>query len=127
MRVESGRKVLYLANVGDSRGILISGSSSFERLSYDHRATDRAEIERVKRDGGMIMDSRVAGSLAVTRAFGDHALKRDGVTARPHLRRVVLKPTDKFLVMGSDGIWDVLEDEHACKLCREQLTTKEIA
>ena len=127
VRIESGRKVLYLANVGDTRAVLISGSSSFERLSYDHRATDRAEIERVKRDGGMIMEDRVSGSLAITRAFGDHSLKRDGVSAKPHIRRHVLRPTDKFLVIGSDGIWDVLEDENACKLSRDQLTTKEIA
>ena len=111
VRVESGRKVLYVANLGDTRGVLMSGPSSFERLSYDHRATDRAEIERVKRDGGMIMEDRVAGALAITRAFGDHSLKRDGVIAKPHIRRHVLRPTDKFLVMASDGVWDVLEDE----------------
>lgn len=103
--------MLYVANVGDTRAVLMSGPATYERLSYDHRATDKAEVERVKRDGGIVMEDRVAGSLAVTRAFGDHSLKRDGVTAKPHIKRHVLRPTDKFLVMGSDGIWDVLDDE----------------
>ncbi len=127
LRVESGRRILYLANVGDTRAVLMSGPSTFERLSYDHRATDKAEIERVKRDGGMIMEDRVGGALAITRAFGDHSLKRDGVTAKPHIRKHVLRPTDKFLVMASDGVWDILEDEQVCKLSRDTLTTKEIA
>ena len=116
-----------MANVGDTRGVLISGTSNYKRLSYDHKATDKTEIDRVKKEGGIVMDDRVGGALAITRAFGDHALKRDGVTAKPHITKHYLTPADKFLVIGSDGIWDVLEDEDACKLCRDELTTKEIA
>lgn len=56
----------------------------------------------------MVFGDRVGGSLAVTRAFGDHSLKRDGVTAKPFINKHVLKPFDKFLVMASDGVWDVL-------------------
>jgi serine/threonine protein phosphatase PrpC len=64
--------------------------------------------------------------LAITRAFGDYALKRDGVSAKPTITKHTLKPSDKFLVIASDGIWDVLEDEDVCKLCREELSSKEI-
>lgn len=128
MRVETGRKVLYIANVGDTRAVLLSGASNFERLSYDHKSTDRAEIERVKRDGGIIMDDRVGGALAITRAFGDHALKRDGVIAKPYIKKHMLRPSDRYLVIASDGVWDVLEDQDMVKLCcRDDLTTKEIA
>ncbi len=45
-------------------------------MSYDHRATDPAEIERVKSGGGNVIDGRVGGTLALTRAFGDHSLKK---------------------------------------------------
>lgn len=44
------------------------------RMSYDHRATDPTEIERVKMQGGTVVDGRVGGTLALTRAFGDHSL-----------------------------------------------------
>ena len=54
--------------------------------------------------------NRVGGVLAVTRAFGDHALRDSGLTAVPHIVKHVLKPTDKFLVMASDGVWDELSD-----------------
>ena len=54
--------------------------------------------------------NRVGGVLAVTRAFGDHALRDSGLTAVPHIVKHVLKPTDKFFVMASDGVWDELSD-----------------
>jgi protein phosphatase PTC1 len=121
-----GKKVLYVANVGDTRGVMMSGANTFQRVSYDHKATDKQEIDRVKKDGGIIMDERVGGALAITRAFGDYALKRDGVTAKPSITKHFLKPADKFLVIASDGIWDVLEDEDTCKLCRDEISSKEI-
>lgn len=56
------------------------------------------------------MENRVGGSLAVTRAFGDHGLKKEGVIANPYINKHVLKPFDKCVVIASDGVWDVLED-----------------
>lgn len=73
------------------------------------------------------MENRVGGSLAITRAFGDHALKRDGVTAKPFINKHVLRPFDKFLVIASDGVWDVLEDQDAINYCKEEYSTKDIA
>jgi hypothetical protein len=35
---------------------------------------------RVKAEGGSIMDNRVAGGLAITRALGDFSYKNFGVT-----------------------------------------------
>ena len=118
---------MYIANLGDTRAVLVSGASKVERLSYDHRATDKAEIDRVKREGGIIMEDRVCGSLAITRAFGDHALKKDGVSAKPHIKKHQLRPTDRYLVVASDGVWDALEDSDMLKLCKDELNTKEIA
>jgi serine/threonine protein phosphatase PrpC len=110
LRQETGRKVLYLANLGDTRAVLMTGASTAERLSYDHKSTDKSEVDRVRREGGIIMEDRVGGALAITRAFGDHALKKDGVSARPYIKKHMVRPTDRYLVMASDGIWDVLDD-----------------
>ena len=109
VRQEFGHRILYIANVGDTRAVL-SKNGVAERMSQDHKATDEAEINRIKNGGGIVMENRVAGSLAVTRAFGDHALKNDGVTAKPYINKHVLRPFDKFLVIASDGVWDVLTD-----------------
>lgn len=109
VRSEFGHRILYSANVGDTRAVL-SKNGIAERLSQDHKATDLSEVERIKNGGGIVLENRVGGSLAVTRAFGDHSLKSEGVTAKPFINKHVLRPFDKFLVIASDGVWDVLED-----------------
>jgi serine/threonine protein phosphatase PrpC len=48
--------------------------------------------------------------LAITRAFGDFNLKSKGVTAEPFIKRIKI-PKDAILVMASDGIWDVIDDQ----------------
>ena len=75
----------------------------------------------------MVFDNRVGGSLAVSRAFGDHSLKSDGVTAKPFINKHVLRPSDKFLVIASDGVWDVLSDQDAINFCKDEFSTKDIA
>jgi serine/threonine protein phosphatase PrpC len=67
-------------------------------------------VERVRNGGGIVMDNRVGGSLAITRAFGDHSLKKDGVIAKPSVNRHILRSFDKYLVIASDGVWDTIED-----------------
>jgi hypothetical protein len=37
--------------------------------------TDKAEKQRVERCGGYVLNGRVSGMLAVTRALGDHMFK----------------------------------------------------
>ena len=56
------------------------------------------------------MENRVGGSLAVTRAFGDHALKTTGVTAKPFINKHILRPFDKFLVIAKQVLlaWEHL-------------------
>jgi serine/threonine protein phosphatase PrpC len=59
----------------------------------------------------------VGGSLAVTRALGDHALKAGppacGVTADPAIVAREVGATDRFLILASDGLWDVLSEAQA--------------
>jgi protein phosphatase PTC1 len=126
VRREINHNVLYVANVGDTRAVL-SKNGQAQRLSVDHKATDPTEIERVKSLGGSIIDNRVAGGLAITRALGDHAFKTFGVTGQPYIVRHVLRPFDKYLIIATDGIWDTVSDEMAVAECKDDLNTKQIA
>ena len=65
--------------------------------------------------------------MAVTRAFGDHFLKNAGLICTPHIVRHVLKPTDRYLVIASDGVWDELSDQDAINCCIDEVSTKQIA
>ena len=76
--------------MGDTRAIIVR-DDGFERITVDHKASDPSEIERIqyffhvknfvfisiRKAGGFVMKDRVSGQLAVTRALGDLALKKE--------------------------------------------------
>lgn len=85
---DATKRVLYAGNVGDSRAVLVSShhpdhdgsdipSSGYiaTRLTFDHRAEDAEEQQRIKEAGGFVTRNRVLGILAVSRSFGDHGMK----------------------------------------------------
>eukprot|EP00397_Hematodinium_sp_SG-2012_P018287 GEMP01018729.1.p1 GENE.GEMP01018729.1~~GEMP01018729.1.p1 ORF type:complete len:469 (+),score=70.36 GEMP01018729.1:99-1505(+) len=109
-----GRK-LYVANVGDSRCVLVSGEKEI-RASIDHRANDPDEMLRVQSEGGIISRGRVGGQLMLTRALGDFSLKNIGVSCMPYTTCKHLKPDDAIII-ASDGLWDVLSDADAGRIC----------
>lgn len=103
---------LHVANVGDSRCIVVDSDNRECRLSMDHRPNDPAEIQRVELEGGFVTRGRVAGQLGVSRALGDHSLKSVGVSWRPSVcARDASR--DVALVIGSDGLWDAMSDASA--------------
>jgi len=116
VRREGAARVLYAANVGDTRAVLCRAGQAI-RLTVDHKTTDPAEVKRIEASGGFVVRKRVLGVLSVTRSFGDHAMKRF-VVARPHTSRTELAANDAFLIIACDGVWDVLSDQDACDVCR---------
>ena len=66
------------------------------------------------------MNKRVIGILAVTRSFGDHSYKRY-VTARPFVQRVELDESSEFIVLASDGVYDVLSDEAVSDIVKKEI------
>ncbi|KAK7737021.1 mgpp2cl-1, protein phosphatase 2C-like protein 1 [Cytospora paraplurivora] len=113
----SRQRVLYTANVGDARIILCRGGKAL-RLSYDHKGSDENEGKRITNSGGLILNNRVNGVLAVTRALGDTYMK-DLVTGHPYTTETVIQPDiDEFIIIACDGLWDVCSDQEACDLVR---------
>jgi serine/threonine protein phosphatase PrpC len=109
------RRVVYSANVGDSRVVLVSNLGA-KRLSYDHKASDYSEAARVHNSGGIIFGGRVFGSLILSRALGDFALKKYGVICTPHINKHFITDRDKYVIVASDGVWDVITDEDMYRL-----------
>jgi serine/threonine protein phosphatase PrpC len=71
---------------------------------------------------------RVGAQLTVTRAIGDHNLKRDGVIAKPTIRRLLVKPTNKWLIIATDGVWDWFEEKDLLGITnKEDTTAKNVA
>lgn len=99
----SRHRMLYTANVGDARIVLCRNGKAL-RLSYDHKGSDENEGKRIANAGGLILNNRVNGVLAVTRALGD-AYMKELVTGHPYTTETVIQPdTDEFLILACDGV-----------------------
>ncbi|KAH7000288.1 phosphatase 2C-like domain-containing protein [Ilyonectria destructans] len=111
------QRLLYTANVGDARIILCRAGKAL-RLSYDHKGSDEVEGKRIANAGGLILNNRVNGVLAVTRALGDAYMKKL-VTGHPYTTETVIQAdSDEFIIIACDGLWDVCTDQEAVDLVR---------
>ena len=121
---------LYIANLGDTRAVLSRGGFAHE-MSQDHKPDLPSERARIEALGGRVewrgcwwvLGSSGAAAyrgLAVSRAFGDIAWKVPVplVDPCPEVRSCRLKPEDEFLVIGCDGVWDVMTGQDAVDLAR---------
>ncbi|KAI5069013.1 hypothetical protein GOP47_0015314 [Adiantum capillus-veneris] len=108
---------LVVANVGDSRAVICRGSTAYA-LSEDHKPNRKDERQRIEKAGGVVIWAgtwRVGGILAVSRAFGDRSLKQF-VVAEPELQEETINDGVKFLILASDGLWDVVSNQDAVTL-----------
>uniref|UniRef100_A0A0D6R6R4 protein-serine/threonine phosphatase n=1 Tax=Araucaria cunninghamii TaxID=56994 RepID=A0A0D6R6R4_ARACU len=105
---------LWVANVGDSRAILSQRGRAIQ-LSVDHEpSTERRSIEN---KGGFVSNipgdvPRVNGQLAVSRAFGDRSLKSH-LRSDPDVKEWDIDSETEFLILASDGLWKVMENQEA--------------
>jgi integrin-linked kinase-associated serine/threonine phosphatase 2C len=97
--VYDGHKSLITALVGDAAAFAVCYAENGKiaklvRLnSITHKPNDPDERARIEACGGFVSQSRVNGSLAISRAIGDGLLKSSGVTAEATtdiLRMIVL-------------------------------------
>ena len=59
--------------------------------------------------------------LAMTRSIGDMAAASVGVTAEPEIKVFNnLQPSEKFLVVASDGIWDRFSNKEVMMIVARQ-------
>jgi len=127
LREERHARVIYTAHLGDSRAIMSRGGTAVRLTSMtDHKATDPLEAKRVIEAGGHILNDRVNGMLAMTRALGDHILKmpvlpNHVVSNVPDITSTDLSSQDTFLIVACDGLWDVVSDQQAVELVNECL------
>lgn len=111
-----------------------------ERILSEHPESERTTVIKME---------RLLGQLAPLRALGDfrykwsrEALEKKAVpflgesaippnyhtppylTAKPEIKYHRLRPSDKFLILGSDGLWDMMTPLQAVKLVGEHMRGK---
>ncbi|KAH9625822.1 hypothetical protein KSS87_020476 [Heliosperma pusillum] len=118
-------RLLLVANAGDCRAVLCRRGDAIE-MSEDHRPTTPSEKRRVEEMGGYVEDGYLNGVLSVSRALGDWDMKLPNGTAstliaEPEVRQIILTEEDEFLIIGCDGIWDVMSSQQAVRVVRRGL------
>jgi len=124
---------LITAHVGDTRILLCNTATGVAvPLTSNHHPSLPEEATRLRRfAASFVTDSfgeeRMSG-LANTRAFGDMAHKRVGVSAEPEIRRIELSPAEySFLVLCSDGVSGHLSDQEIVDIVKEAKTPEQAA
>ncbi|KAG8099646.1 hypothetical protein GUJ93_ZPchr0013g36654 [Zizania palustris] len=136
---------LYMANIGDSRAVLGSMEATGDgivavQLTVDLKPDVPSEAERIKKCRGRVFAlqdepevPRVwlpyddAPGLAMARAFGDFCLKDYGVISVPEFFHLSLTETDQFVILASDGVWDVLSNQEAVDIVSSSPTRSKAA
>lgn len=131
---------IIIGNIGDCRAVMVPVSkNSYQQpveITVDHRADCTSENIRINAAGGKVKGGRVM-SLQPSRSFGDIDVKlacgKDVVIASPDVdkvfvRRDVKKKKSKtntenrpFMIIATDGVWDVLNNKQASKLVQSTL------
>ena len=122
-------KTLTIAHVGDSRGVLCRAGGETVAVTQDHKPELDAERRRIEGLGGFISHIgcwRAMGILAMSRAIGDLFLK-PYVSAEPDVLAVPLDDADEFVVLASDGVFDVFDNEQVVQIVQSASSPQEAA
>lgn len=122
---KDGQKTLLSANVGDSRAIL-SRKGKAIALTRDHKPNDEREKARIRAQGeevqwdpyGQVYRVR---DLSLSRAIGDKFAKPAVSSEAEIMHFPVVEEDDEFILLASDGLWDVMTSQEAVDFVQETL------
>jgi serine/threonine protein phosphatase PrpC len=136
--------LVYCANVGDSRAVLAKKRpKEWEAvaLSKDHKPDVNEEKIRIESSGGRVeayMDESGEFSgparvwmckldypgIAISRSLGDSVAGSIGVISIPDVTITQLEPFDKFIVIGSDGLFEFIQNEEIIRIASNHWKNK---
>ena len=102
-------------------------------LTKDHKVEDPQETERIKAAGGWVSSRRLCGVLAVSRSFGDieyktlkekcweRSFSADPLISEPDVRKELVNDEDEFVVLATDGVFDVWSSQAVVNYVRRRL------
>ena len=138
-------KKLYIANLGDSRAIIIKEKDtwSFEQLSRDHKPSESDEAERIMKFGGEIQRIQneegisegplrifkkgdEGPGLAMSRSFGDSVGQSLGIIAEPEVKEYLIQKEDRALIIATDGLWEYTSNQEVADVVKKFLDKKDV-
>lgn len=135
---------LIIANVGDSRAVLATtsenGTLTPVQLTTDLKPNLPNEAERIMESNGRVfcmedepgvyrvwMPNGKSPGLAISRAFGDYCVKDFGLISVPDVTQRKLTTMDQFVILATDGVWDVISNQAAVKIVASTLNREKAA
>uniref|UniRef100_A0A7N0U940 protein-serine/threonine phosphatase n=1 Tax=Kalanchoe fedtschenkoi TaxID=63787 RepID=A0A7N0U940_KALFE len=126
-------EMMVIANVGDSRAVLAStgddGSLVAVQLTVDFKPNLPQECKRIVESNGRVfclddepgvhrvwLPHDESPGLAMSRAFGDHCVKEFGLISVPEVTQRRITSRDHFVVLATDGVWDVMSNQEAVEI-----------
>ncbi|CAL1407537.1 unnamed protein product [Linum trigynum] len=125
-------KLLYIANVGDSRAVLATSEDGIlvpVQLTVDFKPSLPQEAERIVECKGRVfclgdepgvhrvwLPDEESPGLAMSRAFGDYCIKDFGLISVPEVTQRHISSKDQFVIMATDGVWDVVSNQEAVQI-----------
>ncbi|KAK9997076.1 hypothetical protein SO802_021762 [Lithocarpus litseifolius] len=124
---------LVIGNVGDSRAVLGTRDEDdfliAVQLTVDLKPNLSKEAERIRKCKGRVfalqnepevarvwLPNANSPGLAMARAFGDFCLKDFGLISVPEISYHQLTEKDEFVVLATDGVWDVLSNKEVVEI-----------
>ncbi|CAL9754609.1 unnamed protein product [Musa acuminata subsp. burmannicoides] len=119
---------LVIGNIGDSRAIMGTRDEDNNliaiQLTVDLKPNLPREAARIQQCKGRVfalqdepevarvwLPNNNSPGLAMARAFGDFCLKDYGLISVPEISYRHLTEKDEFIVLATDGVWDVLSNK----------------
>lgn len=105
---------ISVAHLGDARALIVKKDGSVATLTYDHKPTERSELDVLKDGRAFVASERLSSHLAISRAIGDFMI--DGVSRTPDMTRYDITSNDYRLVLACDGVFDVMNNNDIGKI-----------
>ena len=132
-------ETLICSNIGDSQCYLFNCSNedlwTFESLAKIHKPSDEEEKKRIIESGGEVhpyydeygiyegpdrvyIKKKTYPGLSLSRSIGDLVAKDIGIISDPDIIVKKIDENSKFIVLGSDGLWDVIKPYDVSRIVR---------
>ncbi|KAG8070673.1 hypothetical protein GUJ93_ZPchr0006g41953 [Zizania palustris] len=130
---------LIIGNLGDSRAILGTRDKDNKlmavQLTVDLKPNIPSEAQRIRQRRGRIfalpeepevhrvwLPKYNSPGLAMARAFGDFCLKDYGLISVPDVSYHRITEKDEFIVLATDGVWDVLSNTEVVSIVNRAIS-----
>ena len=137
---------IICSNIGDSQCVLFKCSNedrwNHEVISIIHKPDDPKEKERIIEMGGLVhpyydengiyegpnrvyAKNKTYPGLSLSRSIGDLIGEEIGIISEPDIVIKEIDSTCKYLILGSDGLWDVIKPYDAIRIVNPYFNKKD--